>query len=608
MYKYKRGINNIDEARQVEYVLSNGIDTCLCMSACCEARKPYNGLYIKDGKIIIENIIESIKIKDKVYSIGQLETATKVISSLNYIESIDLKENKIVYDIGKLTYTKSITFSQKYKVLCIEYNVKNKVAENVLFKSIVMATYRDLYEMKDGSFVNFNQRKLANGLMINLSVMNNENVVLQSNDMKFNNKKVFLNNVKHDFVNLNGDKDVYTEDLLIPGSFEVTIKPNEERKIRIYISSKEEKLNRINQQYIENELNASNEIILSSIDENFVELRDLALSISNLDLKENIISSLPYDKDYNKIIVHDNIKINTSSDINKLIIDMDAFINIIRSIDGQYLTFNKINKANRVLLKIRRYIKNLEALNIKEINFTKKFILLKLWYVEEINNLLKKENNLLLYFDIVKDIVYDAIKNRDLILDEIKFVALFYNAIKIYDNMLTQKEIADIIVSEQIEFVEKLINEKFWCENKRILKRNVNDIEEVASVDMIYTISLSYPCLIGDLSIKLLDTIFKELYTPYGLRRFSKNSQLNDGLIYPKYMTHFVKANLRQNGITTASQKIAYNMVKELLQDINKNVNGGVKKVYHEKGLNINNMGYDLLTNAELIRLYNMLS
>ena len=73
-------------------------------------------------------------------------------------------------------------------------------------------------------------------------------------------------------------------------------------------------------------------------------------------------------------------------------------------------------------------------------------------------------------------------------------------------------------------------------------------------------------------------------------------------------MAHFVKANLRQNGVTRASQKIAYNLVKELIQDISKFINGGVKMIYQENGILIDESGYDLLTNAEVIRLYDMLT
>ena len=153
----------------------------------------------------------------------------------------------------------------------------------------------------------------------------------------------------------------------------------------------------------------------------------------------------------------------------------------------------------------------------------------------------------------------------------------------------------------------KKIEKEFWNEEKRVMKKNLDEDEVYANVEMLYTISLSYPCIIENIQFKLLDTVFKELYTPYGLREYSKFCNKNTGLIYPKYMAHFVKANLRQNGVTRASRKIAFNLVKELLLDINKYVNCGVKKVYSEKGYQIDTLPYDLLTNAEVIRLYDML-
>lgn len=183
-----------------------------------------------------------------------------------------------------------------------------------------------------------------------------------------------------------------------------------------------------------------------------------------------------------------------------------------------------------------------------------------------------------------------------------------YNAIKIYQNILSNKKQEDSTTYDLQEEIQDIVNHKFWIEEKRILKENLDDNEHFAKISMIYTLSLSYPVLTNEIGIKLLDTIFKELYTPYGLREYSKFSKASNGLIYPKYMAHFVKANLRQNGVTRASQKLAYNLVKELLQDISKYINGGVRKIYSEKGVLVDNLCYDILTNSELIRLYNMLT
>ena len=73
-------------------------------------------------------------------------------------------------------------------------------------------------------------------------------------------------------------------------------------------------------------------------------------------------------------------------------------------------------------------------------------------------------------------------------------------------------------------------------------------------------------------------------------------------------MTTFVNSNLRQNGVTRATQKISYNLVKELLAEINKETVGTVKYKYDEKTKKAYGMPVNALTNAELIRLYNMLT
>lgn len=605
MYKYKRGINNVNELRQVEYVLSDGYDTCLSMSACLDVKRPYNGMYIKNGKVILENLIEKVEINDKVYKLVELNTSIQSLSCLEYITSVDLEKNVFEYDVGPISYSKQITFSKKYKTLCIEYKLKNKENINAKFKVIPMLTYRDLFDMKTGALVKFNQRKGNFGMIVNLSIMNGENIVFQSSQMSYTSEPRNLSNVKHEYINNNNEKEIYIEDLFLPGEFEVSLKASEEKKVTIYISSEEKDINKISNEYISKEYEATNQLLTNDIDENFIELKELAKSINNFNLEENIVNSLPYAKNFNEII----LKVEQDGkSIQDIIEDIRDFTDIVRSVEGQYLIFNKINNANKVLLKIRRYIKNIESLNIKDINFIKEFMLLKLWYVESINRVLQRENNSLLYLDIIKDIIYEAISQKEILLKEIKFVALMYNAIKIYDNILKEKGLEDINLFNEILHINKLIKEEFWQEEKRVLKKNLDEKDIYANVDMIYTLALSYPCLLEDMPFKLLDTIFKELYTPYGLRRYSKSSNLNDGLIYPKYMAYFVKANLRQNGITRASQKIAFNMVKELMQDIGKYVNGGVKKIYHERGLSIDSIGYDLLTNAEIIRLYDMLT
>ena len=146
----------------------------------------------------------------------------------------------------------------------------------------------------------------------------------------------------------------------------------------------------------------------------------------------------------------------------------------------------------------------------------------------------------------------------------------------------------------------------FYNEEYRVLKYEASE-EAYASSDMLLAMDLTNPLIHDKIAMKVIDTAFKELYTPYGIRKFSVKSDKYDGYVYPYLMASFVNGNLRQNGVTRATQKIAYNLVKELLMEINKKTVGTIKYRYDEKTKNAYGMAINSLTNAEIIRLYNML-
>ena len=148
MYTYKRGMDDIKKAKNVEFVMSNNLDICLCSSAILDMKKPYNGLYIKNGKVILENLVEKFENKDDVCKICNINTISTNISSSEYLTSIDLRNNIFEYDTKTAYMKKRIYFEEGQKLLIIDYNLKNKTNMKTIFKVIPLVTYRDLFCMK----------------------------------------------------------------------------------------------------------------------------------------------------------------------------------------------------------------------------------------------------------------------------------------------------------------------------------------------------------------------------------------------------------------------------------------------------------------------------
>ena len=52
MFKYKRKINEINYLHKSSFVTSDKVNTTICLNSDFTVRKPFNGLYIKNGKVI----------------------------------------------------------------------------------------------------------------------------------------------------------------------------------------------------------------------------------------------------------------------------------------------------------------------------------------------------------------------------------------------------------------------------------------------------------------------------------------------------------------------------------------------------------------------------
>ena len=603
MFKYKREINNYEQAKQLEYSFSDNSKVCFCTSGTLQTRKPYHGMYIKDSKVLLENIVETFEIDNTTYKLIEIDTKSRELMTRDYLINIDLEKNLFEYNFADISFAKRFAFEENNGILCIEYTIKNNSRNNVKFKVVPLVTYRDFFIIKNTSMLKFNQRDTEDGTFVALSVLNQENLVLKSDKMAWENDNNVLRDVKHEMITEDIKKEVYYEDLIICGHFSTDIKGLSETKLYVYVSSKDFNIEDVNPLTILNNIEARNKNITFDLDENFVELMDLSKSILNTHFEELMIPTLPYKKQYNEEFIK-TIPELPSKQIDE---DIEELIDITRSVEGQYLFYKKIKEAKRTVLNVYKIIKELSKIELSS-HQIERLNVLKLWYIESVNRVLQKEGRIELYMDSIKEILYYFIEpeNRATCFKTIEITSLMLNAIKVYLNILTWIGDTDKQMEIQETYFTDLIKREFWISEKNIMKRDLRDEEHFANVEMLYTLSLSFPCVKDEIPNKLLDSVFKELYTPYGLRSVSKYSPEYNGMIYPKYMSHFIKANLRLTGITRASQKISFNLVKELLQDVGKYVNGGTKKIYNEKGISIDSMSYDVLTNAEMVRLYHM--
>ncbi|MBR5227371.1 MAG: glycogen debranching enzyme N-terminal domain-containing protein [Clostridia bacterium] len=605
---YKRDVNNIEKFRNTEYILTNNLGVYMNTSVAGSNFAPYHGLFIKqepkNDQILLEKITEQVDFGDQVFDIKDYRTSEKLFGGAEYLSSFDNNPYPVYeYDLAGSSLQKKYKFSRQENVLCIDYVLKNNSKKMAKFTVTPYITKRGIFEIKRASEMKFNTTHSLNTVKVNLSITEGLNIYLKStNGMKFQSKPKFENGVNYD---LEVEPDVvktYVQDLYIPGKFEAMVKAGHTATLTIFVSTEDIENKKINSYDIDLEYCESRNDKLKNINEAYHELRNMAL----------IANSLHYiELSKKKLVLLESIPMVSEDD--------NYVKDIISSIEGNYLVLKRFKEAVKILESMMLRLQD-NKYNLNNVDRCEAELL----FIEALNRYIQesecRNSEIKHFYEYIKTTIFkyivgqvEALKmDKDflLVVDKKKYIkinCLWYNALRIFMSLQDKFYENSEYIYSITENVRNSVVNKFWTAEKGVLKYEIND-EAYPNIDMIYAISLSYPVLHENIAMKIIDTIFKELYTPLGMRLGKVNSKLYDGFVYPHLMVHFLKSNLRQMGVTRATQKMGYNLVKDLLAEINKNVLGTVKYKYYEKNKKAYGYPINALTNAELIRMYDMLT
>lgn len=635
MSVYKKGINKKEEASNIEYVFSNNLGVYINMPINYKDFTPYHGLYITQEEfnsvICLDRVIEEIEIgKEKICLEQELSGGKEAYNGgFEYLEELCLQpvpsEKYLCKDVLVM---KQYILSEKEKVLCISYDITNNSNDNIKFRSYPCVTQREVFDTKRKSLLKLTCNKTQDGTKVTLSIRENRDLYLKSRNSKCVHKENYLEGVEYNFPMDKDKLKTYINDLYIPSYFEVEVKKKNSQKVEIFVALENIDLEQYSSEQMLKDVIQKNEDITAQINEKYYELKSMAISANSLNYidKKNkkfvILDSIPFKKDKN-----------------------DYVSNLITSIEGNYIILGRLKQAGMILSSIPAKINHeVENGNISKLEELEAVLI----YIDIVNKYLSKADcddgekaRICEYIKKVMDRYLDSKpiyiseskedidkNNDDVYINEkgmvvykvgskeriyLKVNCLWFNALKVYINLIGN----GLYKNDEIDYIKKIydisdklqkrILEDFWDEQNRVLKYELNESSE-ASSDMLYALCLSNPLVYDLVAMKIIDTIFKELYTPYGLRKFNVKSGQYDGYVYPHLMANFVKANLRLNGVTRATQKISYNLVKELLLEITKSNVGSVKYMYDEKTKKGFGPAISGITNSEMIRLFDMLT
>ncbi len=605
---YKRVNKSLKSDSKVEYIESNNQGIYINTSITGANFAPYHGIYIyqepKKDVVYLSKMIECIQIGHDRFDILDVKTSETVHGGVQFLtEFTNVPVPTYTYDVNGCIIEKKYKLHPTEKILCIDYKITNNTGKPVRFTASPCVTNRGLFSSKRQSDMKFTSLVTASATKIALSISEKKDLYIKSSNMKYDKHEKYLCGVNCDFETSDGASKTYVEDLFIPGVFEGNIKTSNTNTFSIFVSMEDIDVKQHKSNDIEVDIKKRDEYRYGSIDKSYHELFGLAKTAYNLHY---------IDKEKKRLVLLESVP---------AIYDTDEYVkNMIVSIEGNYLLLKRYKEAHKILESMMLKLKD-ETYKLSDLDRCEAMLL----FIEALNRYLMEADpgieEIREFYEYIKSNIYEYLdrKNKEAYADQdfllkvngkkyIKINSLWYNALRIFVDLADKFHEESEFIYTISESLRDNIVTSFWDEAKSVLKFEIEEAS-YSTFDMIYSLSLSYPVLKdSSMSMKLMDTAFKELYTAYGMRLGNVNAKQYDGYVYPHLMVHFLKANLRQMGVTRASQKLAYNLVKEVLGEIGKNTVGTVKYRYNEKLKKAYGYEISAITNAELIRAFDMLT
>ncbi|MBB6622833.1 amylo-alpha-1,6-glucosidase [Clostridium gasigenes] len=551
----KNSFSSYDRGIEKEWILTNGRSGFSGSTIIGANSRKYHGLLIAAIKspderyMVLPKVEETLILNNKLYPLTSTKYIGETIEGFKNLQSFTHEGIPTYrYLACGVDIQKRVFLQYGKNTAIIEYKIKGNGQEGIL-KLTPFVSFRNPGECSSLDNLTFEKTITEKGFKLIPKTKKDIriNLFATSGETK-NEEEIFTDYVFYDVDITSGDKCI--EQYYIPGSIEIEFNEDTE-KIVYFIATIEKEIPTNIEEIVEQE-----EIRIEKLKNTFNDDRPIA-------------KYLPLGAD-NFIVDRDSINSKTILAGYPWFLDWGRDTMI--AITGLTMSTNRLEDAKDILKSFSLYEKNGLIPNMFP-DFGQEPLYntvdASLWYVKGIYDYL-------LYSDseesvtFIKDEIYPTIKKiidsykkgtdfsirmkddyliwagdgldqvtwmdvrvNDIVVTPrhgkpVEINALWYNALKI--TSLLANKFGDSEGNEYEELAIKVKNSfenKFWNEKDKCLYDVVSDNKSDASIrpNQIWAVSLPFSILDREKEKAVVNTVYKELYTPYGLRSLSRNHE-----------------------------------------------------------------------------------
>ena len=251
-----------------EWIITNGIGGFASSSILGANTRRYHGLLIAplmvpaQRHLIISKLDESIVVNEEEHKLFTNVCENFISDGYKYLESFEKEYLPVfTYKVNDIKITKTISMVYGENTVVVQYKIKNGKNESKL-KLAPIVNFRDFHSMNTNHQYSLNQKVISNKVKLEVDNSNFPFYI-------FVNDGKYIEHENDTFWNMfylkEEERGFYPEEnLLVPGRFEIMIKPKETKEIT-FIASLDENIENIDgNSIIENEIKRLKKIVEST--------------------------------------------------------------------------------------------------------------------------------------------------------------------------------------------------------------------------------------------------------------------------------------------------------------------------------------------------------
>ncbi len=573
-----------------EWLITNGIGGFAASTITGGNTRRYHGLLTASlnppiqRHLILSQLHETVTSDGRSYNLHAFSTGDFISEGYHYLESFELDPLPVFnYVIGDISIKKTVTMVYGKNTVAVLYDIRSG-SSPLEIRITPLVNFRDYHGESNKHHMKFQQRYEESETRIKPFDMDLTILLSLSGSTYIPFEDCWFENMHYKEEQERGLND--REDHYIPGSFDIRLNPREVKTITFICTIEKDIGSHDGQLLIDNEKERISALIKNagykdSFANLLVRASDHFISYRQSTGAKTILAGYPWFTDWGR----------------------DAMI----SLCGLTLCTGRFDDAAQILYTFSEYIKYglfpnmfpdtgdepgyntvdaalwyFEAIS-KYVEYTgdTEFVMSKLYpsmhqIIEAyrtgtLHNIHMDIDGLIIAGDENTQLTWMDAKADNTVFTPrhgkaVEINALWYNSLKVFVHMTEELGNDADFYRQLSELVKKSFKDVFWNEEGKYLNDVINNdiVDDSVRPNQIFAVSLTNPVIEGREAKLIVEKVWKELYTAYGLRslspasprykgryiggRFERDSAYHQGTVWAWLIGHFITAFARTFG------------------------------------------------------------